>query len=160
MNEEKTARSVATGVGVVAGWIGVAHQLIPDQIEILTGVVLLLSLADMLTGLVVAAACGKVSSTQARLKAFAKFAQYLGLVCLGAGASLLTQQWGFYGAAWGCIAAIEALSVIENLVRLESVGVKLGPARPLLSKLARFFDAFPGAPPGPANPSPDPERRT
>lgn len=144
--EDSRALSLASrSVGALIGWLLMLHRLVPAQIEMAGMIALLFLLVDAVTGSVVAMASGTVSSAAARRKTLAKLAQYFGIVSLGGGASLLMGVWGFYGAAIGAVVAIEALSIIENLVRLESVGVKLGPARPLLSRLSRFFDVFPGA---------------
>lgn len=135
INFPKSFAAIITGITAL-------HSFIPNQIEYLTLSGLCLIIIDGITGLAVAAAYGNISSTKARLKLIAKSAQYFGLLGLSAIVSLLAQTWLFYGAGWASLCAIEAISVMENLVRLEGVGVKLGPAKPLLRRISKFFAEF------------------
>lgn len=133
-------KAVGGGVGAVIGSVVAQLRVItPDSIERLLLASLLLLLADFVTGVAVAAYYRRVSSHEARRRTLAKCAQYFGLVSLGAAAALLTGQWVYLAAGWGCVSAIEALSVLENLVRLQAAGVKLGPIAPALTALGKVF---------------------
>lgn len=132
-------QSVGAFFGASGAWFMDMLRMIPEQVHSITIAAMILGIADLVTGVVLAAARGKLSSREARIKTLSKGAQFFGLVALGAAIAVITRNWLWYAGAWGAIVAIEALSILENLSGLETTGAKLGPARPFLRSLGRFF---------------------
>lgn len=122
-------------------WAWVAHAT-PETVRQLVIACLIFMAADLLTALVGAALAGKVSSAQMRKGLVAKSAQYAGLLCLGTGAAVLAQTWLPVQAGLGAIVAIEGVSIVENMKRIQTLGgVNLGPANGFLNWVGRFFEA-------------------
>ena len=95
---------------------------------------------DTVTGYICAAFDRNWSSQIMRMKMVAKISQYALLLGSCAGAAILADNWSFVVAGWWAIISIEMHSNIENLVKLQSFGVNLGPVAPLLTKLSQFFN--------------------
>lgn len=131
--------SVGAFFGAGGAWLMDLLRLIPEHVHTMTIAAMILGVADLVTGVVLAAARGKLSSREARIKTLSKAAQFFGLIALGAAIAVITRNWLWYAGSWGAVVAIESLSIVENLAGLESTGARLGPARPFLRSVARFF---------------------
>lgn len=132
-------QGVGAFFGATGAWVADLLRLIPEQVHAMTIAAMILGVADLVTGVTLAAARGKLSSREARIKTLSKAAQFFGLVALGAAIAVVTRNWLWYAGAWAAVVGIEGLSILENLSGLETTGAKLGPARPFLRSLGRFF---------------------
>jgi toxin secretion/phage lysis holin len=113
----------------------------PQIAQTQTLIVLGMLLTDSLTGVIAAGLARKISSHRMRTRFIAKCAQYSCLVVLSAAPALLLKNWLPIECALTALIAFEAVSIVENMRRLESLGgVNLGPARPLIGWLSKFLD--------------------
>lgn len=113
---------------------------VPAAVRDATKVALFFVILDTLTGVWVAIVAHQVSSKRATEKLVTKLTQYAILVGLGAGLSVLMHVDQLILSAIWAIIAIETLSLIENLAKLEAAGgVKLGPAEPLFRRIVAYM---------------------
>lgn len=131
----------ALSTAITTAWNGM-----PGAVRDLALVATVFIVLDTLTGLWCAAVCRAVRSRKLSEGLVTKAAQYAILVGLAGGAALLAHNWGPLIAGLSAIVAIEAVSMLENLARLERHGgVNLGPARPLIQRLQKYLAAEPEA---------------
>ncbi|HZP80712.1 MAG TPA: phage holin family protein [Chthonomonadaceae bacterium] len=135
--EQKDVAKIAAAVTAI--WAAYRNA-VPDEIQNTINVVALFIALDTLTGLWAATICCHVASRRLIEKLVTKCAQYALLLGLAGGAALLAHNWTIVQGGLLAIVGVEALSMLENLARLEKHGgVNLGPARPLLQRLSRYL---------------------
>jgi hypothetical protein len=82
-----------------------------------------------------------VRSFTMREKLAAKCKQFVIILSMGTCGSIASKSWVAFGLSMSAIIAIEFTSNLENLTWLENNGgAPLGPARPLLVKIAQVLD--------------------
>jgi hypothetical protein len=122
--------------GMVAGFVAT----LPDGIRNAILVATMLTILDTITGMWLAARKGEFSSNVMRAQLAPKLLQFATIAVFGGGASLVSGISAPFGAAVGIIIGIEMASNLENLHRLEQCGgAPLGPFRPLIERLGRYF---------------------
>lgn len=128
--------SVIKGVVTLSGLVA----LIPGAIRDLLLVAVLFIALDTVSGWWLAARRGRASSHRLRGGLVPKLLQYSLIIALATGVAIITHQWAVFGAGIGAVIAVEAASMLENLIQIEqNGGAPLGPARPFLQRLARYF---------------------
>ena len=114
--------------------------LIPGSIRDSMIVCVLFIGLDTLAGVYLAARCGHIRSRKMREQFVAKLTQYGLIIGLGGGAALISKTNVVLQAAFGAVIAIEVVSIIEKVLLLEKCGgAPLGPARPFLRRIEKFF---------------------
>lgn len=121
----------------------------PQSVKDFSLVFLLFFVVDFLSGVANAAVGGKLSSSEARRKLLAKSVQYLGILTLGAGGTIVTDSWNWIVTSIASTCAMEAISIVENIRGLQKSGINLGPVSPLLDRIAKLFGDLPPATPPP-----------
>lgn len=125
---------------VVLATISAMVTTVPWGIKASVVVAFCLTLTDTLTGIWLAGRDKRFRSRTVRDMLAAKALQFLIICTMGAGASLIIQEWHAFGAAIGIIVGIEAASNLENLTKLEhNGGAPLGPFRPAIMRLSKYF---------------------
>ncbi len=128
--------------GILAAVLGAGASLLewlPDNVQTATAVMAGLTLLDLVTAMWGAALLGQLSSTVMRKKFAAKSVQYACVLGVSTGVGAMAHQWMFVYAGLFFVCGTEAMSVIENALLLESVGISMGPFKPLLDKVRGFF---------------------
>jgi hypothetical protein len=134
-----TARTVGGIVGAIIGAGAAFARWLPANVQTAALVMAGFTLLDFSTALWGAALLGQLSSTVMRKKFSAKALQYAAILGISAGVGAMAQQWAFIYAGLFFICGTEAMSVIENALLLESVGISMGPFKPLLDRIRGFF---------------------
>lgn len=135
--EQKDVAKIAAAVTAV--WTAYRNA-VPDEVENTVNVVALFIALDTLTGVWAGAVCHEVASRRLIEKLTTKCAQYALLLGLAGGAALLAHNWAIVQGGLLAVVGVEALSMLENLARLEKHGgISLGPARPFLRRLSRYL---------------------
>lgn len=114
-------RIVQTLTAAVTGIIA-AFGDIPSVLHDTVLVAVLFVLMDTLTGCLVAWIAGEMRSRKILRGLLAKACQYTLLVSLFGGAALLGHSYAILGASFGIVIGIEAVSIIENIYLLETMG--------------------------------------
>lgn len=141
MIEQNTPRGLPVGtLKLLSAALAGFAATIPWGIKASVMVAFGLTVTDTMTGIWLAARERKIRSHTMRDMLAAKALQFIIIGSLGAGASLIIQEWHAFGGAIGIIVGIEAASNLENLTRLEhSGGAPLGPFRPMIWRLSKYF---------------------
>lgn len=131
------AGALKVGMAFAGGLLAAIPQAIREGVIVLTLFITL----DTITGVYLAARKGAVSSHTMREQLSSKLFQYASFIGLGGGMALLSHQWALLGAGIGVCLCCEASSIIETLLKLEKMGgAPLGPARPFLLRVEKYFD--------------------
>lgn len=154
MNE--AIRVIAGVLTAVAGGSISMLKWVPHNVTTAALVMAGFTLLDFCTATWGAALLGQISSTVMRKKFSAKALQYAAVLGVSSGVAALSGQWFFVYAGLFFVVGTEATSVIENALLLESVGVSMGPFKPLLDRIRGFF-AITNVLLAPAPPQTDPE---
>lgn len=133
MDNKRVGGGLIGAASSFLGWLPVELHPVALAVAIAMGV-------DWLTGSAAAALDGKITSSTLRNRWFAKLAQYAGIVGLGCVVATLTGVHAWIGAAGYGVIGVEVVSVVENLNKLQRHGVDLGPLKPFLTAVERFFD--------------------
>lgn len=94
---------------------------------------------DTAIGFLAAVLLGRVASRSMYRMLVSKLLQYALLIIVCAGASLLAQSYALLMAGIYFIIYTEFVSMVETMVRLQRDGVNMGPAKPLLNRLSKYF---------------------
>lgn len=129
------AAASAVTLAVVAAMGGAP----PKQMHDLVWVSFWFLLFDTLTGVWAAAMEGKARSGLVIRKLVSKLVQYSIALVLAMGVGALADTWALAMAAFGAVISIETMSLIENMVRLEKTGVKMGPFKPILDRVSKYL---------------------
>lgn len=107
-----------SAVAVVAG----VYAAMPDHVRMGAQVMVLFLVLDGITGVHRAARKGEVSSHRMRGGLWTKLRQYAGIVGIFGGISILTQSAYSLTAGLIIVTAMEATSIIENVLYLQTHG--------------------------------------
>lgn len=118
----------------VAFW----HWL-PENVEVALGVGAALMVVDWATGVWGVARLGGLSSSVMRRKMAAKLIQYLGILAAVGAPATLAKEWAFFYTGVFFVIGCEVMSILENCLRLESVGISMGYMTPLLDRVRGYF---------------------
>lgn len=132
-------RTLAGVIAAIIGGCAALMKWLPNNVQTAAEVMAFLTLVDFLTAFWGAALLGQISSTVMRKKFSAKAAQYLCILASSAAVGALSGQWAFVYAGLFFVCGTESVSVLENALLLESVGVSMGPFKPLLDRVRGFF---------------------
>jgi phage-related holin len=116
----------------------------PANVKTFAFIALMMVIIDTISGVFTAIVCKEVKSCKMRTHLVAKTIQYTILTACAFTATIAFESWFFVSACFTAIVAIEASSMIENLVKLqEQGGANLGPAARYVHILGQFFEAAP-----------------
>lgn len=143
LHQSQVAKIVASLTAVYAAY----RRMTPDSIEDALNVLALFIILDTLTGVWCAFVCRQAASKTLVSKLVTKCAQYALLLGLSGGAALLAHNLWIVQAGLLSLVAVESLSMLENLARLQKCGgVNMGPAQPLVDRLSKYLAVIPDAP--------------
>ena len=131
MKEKFYLGSVAGITAFIAG--------VPHNIRNYLALIFILVTVDTITGVLGAIACRELRSSHMRQKLSAKTLQYAMFSAMGFAATILSESWIFMAVVCGGIMAAEVSSMIENLAKMQSAGVSLGPFNHAIAMLSGFF---------------------
>ncbi len=134
------------GLGAVAGFAVamVGSPLPPEAIQMVKVVTVLVAL-DTLTGVWLAIVERRLSSREAFVRLVSKLAQFTIFFTLAFAMTILTHQWAIVSGALFGLIGLEALSLVDKMQRLERYGVPLGPLRPIIRRMSRYFESIEAA---------------
>ena len=113
----------------------------PVNVKTAGFIMLWLVIGDSILGILSAFFCRELKSHRMRTKFFIKILQYSGILLLTTSLTVLSKTYYIEYFGFANIMACEALSIIENLIRLQKHGgVHLGPVSPFIEVLAQRFD--------------------
>lgn len=131
----KFLKGAIGAAGLTAGSMGDPATLLPR----LAWGFLACLIVDGITGVIAAAVFGRASSAEARNRLFAKGGQYFALLALSGIVSYTTGSPAMLTGMLLALSGVEVMSILENVMRLQSKGVNLGPIAPLIQRLRRYF---------------------
>jgi hypothetical protein len=102
-------------------------------------------IVDSITGTYAAARRGALSSQAMGERTRAKLVQFGGIMAICTGFAVLSGSWAWVVTGWGGIIGREALSIVENVLCLQSRGTDLGTFGAMLQRAATHFARIPQA---------------
>lgn len=130
------ALSLGAVLTMLSAWFNAAPEAAQTAIQIF-GLFLFL---DTISGICLAIRLGRLRSKVMRVSLVVKMMQYAMIVGISHGAGLLMKSWFPVTIAFGACALNEAVSIIENMRKLESRGgIDIGPFKPLFTWLGHAF---------------------
>jgi phage-related holin len=134
------------GLGAVAGFaVAMVGTPLPSEAVQMIEVVTVLVALDTLTGVWLAIVERRLSSREAFVRLVSKLAQFTIFFTLAFTMATLTHQWAIVSGALFGLIGLEGLSLVDKMQRLERYGVPLGPLRPIIRRLSRYFESLEAA---------------